>query len=190
MLLWGSKGLTLMQKIKYFAYGSNMCSGRLGARITCSFAAVAKLVGHQLRFHKVSKKDGSSKCDAYRTGSETDAIWGVVYDIPPAEKPKLDKEEGLGRVYEDAQVVVELEDGTRLEAVTYIATADSVKNGMAPYTWYHAYVEAGAEEHKLPEEYISKAIRSVRAVQDGDRARHERETLQLQAWKTRRESVR
>lgn len=40
-----------MQQIKYFAYGSNMCSGRLCARISCRFVATARLVGHQLLFH-------------------------------------------------------------------------------------------------------------------------------------------
>lgn len=52
--------------VKYFAYGSNMCSGRLSERVSCTFVAVARLAGHQLRFHKVSK-DGSSKCDAFHT---------------------------------------------------------------------------------------------------------------------------
>jgi len=176
-----------MQKIKYFAYGSNMCSGRLGARVSCTFAGVAKLVGHQLRFHKISK-DGSAKCDAFRTGSDDDAIWGAVYDIPASEKPKLDREEGLGRGYEDAQIVVELADGTRLVAVTYVAAADAVRNGVRPFTWYKAYVEAGAEEHRLPEHYVA-AIRSVQAVQDTDRARHEAQSVQLQQWKQRQKSI-
>jgi cation transport regulator ChaC len=137
----------MMQQIKYFAYGSNMCSGRLGARIPCTFVAVGKLVGHQLCFHKLSR-DGSSKCDAFRTGSDNDALWGVIFDIPASEKPNLDKEEGLGKGYEDAQVVVELEDGTKLTAITYVAAADAVKTGLEPFTWYKAYVEAGAEEHR------------------------------------------
>ncbi|MEY9363857.1 hypothetical protein ABH994_006578 [Bradyrhizobium yuanmingense] len=174
----------MTQQIKYFAYGSNMCSGRLSARIPCTFVAVGKLVGHQLRFHKLSR-DGSSKCDAFRTGSENDALWGVVFDIPALEKPKLDKEEGLGKGYDDAQVVVELDDGTKLKAITYVAAADAVKTGLEPFTWYKAYVEAGAEEHRLPQDYISGAIRAVKAVHDSDRTRHERETLRLRAYKNR-----
>jgi hypothetical protein len=79
--------------MKYFAYGSNMCSGRLRARVTCSFITTAKLVGYQLRFHKVSR-DGSSKCDAFRTDHQNDAIWGVVFDIPDAEKAALDGMKG------------------------------------------------------------------------------------------------
>jgi cation transport regulator ChaC len=175
--------------VKYFAYGSNMCSGRLGARVPCTFVAIARLVGHQLRFHKVST-DGSSKCDAYRTNSETDTVWGVVFDIPSAEKPNLDREEGLGKGYEDAQVVVELSDGTQLEALTYVASTDSVRSGLAPYIWYKAYVEAGAKEHELPEEYIAEAISSVEAVQDSDRARHERERAKLLTWMKRQEHIR
>ncbi|WLB57433.1 gamma-glutamylcyclotransferase family protein [Bradyrhizobium japonicum] len=177
----------MTQQIKYFAYGSNMCSGRLGARISCTFVTIGKLVGHQLRFHKLSK-DGSAKCDALRTGSDSDAMWGVVYDIPASEKPKLDREEGLGKGYEDAQIVVELADGTRLEAVTYVAAADAVRKGVRPFTWYKAYVEAGAEEHSLPEDYIA-AIRSVEAVQDSDGTRHEAQSFQLEQWKQRLKSV-
>jgi gamma-glutamylcyclotransferase len=78
-----------------------MCSGRLKARISCKVVTIGRLAGHRLSFQKVSK-DGSSKCDAFRTGSEADVVWGVVFEIPAQEKPKLDRVEGLGSGYEDA----------------------------------------------------------------------------------------
>jgi cation transport regulator ChaC len=173
--------------LKYFAYGSNMCSGRLRDRVSCTFVAVAKLVGYQLHFHKVSK-DGSSKCDAFHTGSESDIVWGVLFDIPAAEKTELDRYEGRGKGYDDTQVVVERADGAQMQAYTYVAATDSIKE-LPPYTWYKAFVEAGAQEHRLPQEYVTHAIRAVDAVQDSDRGRHERETGRLEALKKRQESV-
>lgn len=52
--------------ILYFAYGSNMSSARLRARVpSCRPIGIAFLPGHELRFHKRSK-DGSGKCDAFQ----------------------------------------------------------------------------------------------------------------------------
>jgi hypothetical protein len=83
-------------KMNYFAYGSNMWTPRLRARVpSCRFNTIARLLRHRLCFHKKSV-DGSSKCDAFETGSERDAVWGVVFDILPSEKQALDKAEGLG----------------------------------------------------------------------------------------------
>jgi gamma-glutamylcyclotransferase len=58
----------------YFAYGSNMCTGRLRApdRVpTAEFVRIARVPQHLLRFHKLSKKDCSAKADAYLTGYAT-----------------------------------------------------------------------------------------------------------------------
>lgn len=111
-----------------------MCSGRLRDRVPCEFVAIAKLANHQLRFHKVSKKDHSSKCDAFRTGDATDEVWGVVYDIPASKKPVLDAFEGLGYGYEDSEVVVTLPTGEQLAARTYVADPKFIKEGLAPHS--------------------------------------------------------
>lgn len=139
-----------MQKIKYFAYGSNMCSGRLRERVPCDFVTIARLTAHQLRFHKLSKKDSSSKGDAFYTGVATDEVWGVVFDIPASKKTVLDAFEGLGYGYEDVEVVITLPTGEQLQVRTYVADPEYIREGLAPYTWYKAYVLAGAAEHGLP----------------------------------------
>ncbi len=147
-----TKGSNLI--IKYFAYGSNMCSGRLRDRVPCEFVTVARLSGYQLRFHKLSKKDSSSKGNAFYTGVATDEVWGVVFEIPASKKAVLDAFEGLGYGYEDVGVMVN-----------------------------KAYVLAGAVEHGLPLEYVSGAIEAVVAREDPDKKRHAEETAKLQAWK-------
>ena len=169
-------------KFKYFAYGSNMCSGRLRDRVPCEFVAVARLSRHRLRFHKLSKKDRSSKCDAFHTGLETDDVWGVVYDIPVAKKPVLDGFEGRGYGYEDAEVVVILPTGEPLTVHTYLANSSYIREGLAPYSWYKGYVEAGAAEHGLPPEYVAVAIEPVAAAADPDNERHDEEAAKLRAW--------
>jgi hypothetical protein len=81
----------------YFAYGSNMSTPRLRYRVPgCRFAFVARLPNYKVCFHKRSK-DGSAKCNAFRTAEPTDAVIGAVYEIPTNEKPSLDRAEGLGR---------------------------------------------------------------------------------------------
>jgi gamma-glutamylcyclotransferase (GGCT)/AIG2-like uncharacterized protein YtfP len=170
------------QVIKYFAYGSNMCSGRLRDRVPCDFVAVAKLTAYRLRFHKLSMKDGSSKGDAFYTGFATDEVWGVVFDVPASKKAVLDAFEGLGYGYEDVGVVVTLPTGERLPVRTYVADPEFIREGLGPYSWYKAYVLAGAVEHGLPLEYVAGAIESVVAREDPDRKRHAEETAKLQAW--------
>jgi len=170
-------------KFKYFAYGSNMCSGRLRARVPCEFVTIAKVTGHQLRFHKRSN-DQSSKCDVFYTGDQTHTVWGVVYDIPVSEKGELDGFEGLGSGYEDLKVAVTLPNGDQLSAQTYVADPDYIREGLAPYSWYKAYVQAGAAEHGLPQQYIAEAIAPVVATKDPDPVRGAKELGGLKNWKS------
>jgi len=166
---------------KYFAYGSNMCSGRLRERVACEFATIAILPRHQLRFRKLSR-DHSSKCDICSTGDEAHAVWGVVYDLSTLEKAKLDAFEGLGKGYDDLEVVLNLPNGEDLRALTYVAHPDSVREGLAPYSWYKAYVLAGATEYELPQEYIAEAIAPIGTTDDPNRERHAKEMAKLEAW--------
>jgi gamma-glutamylcyclotransferase len=97
--------------VKYFAYGSNLCSRRLRARTPSAVVvAVSKLQAHVLRFHKAGFRDGSGEGNAFETGTATDVIWGAVYEIATAEKPQLDHAEGLGSGYVDRMVGVESTD--------------------------------------------------------------------------------
>ena len=120
---------------------------------------MAKLTGHDLRFHKMSTNDGSSKCDAYATGASTDTVWGVVFEIASVEKPRLDRAEGLGFGYDEKSVDVLSAKGP-LSAFTYIASPEAIRPDLKPFAWYKQYVLDGAIEHELPPEYI-EAIRTV-----------------------------
>jgi hypothetical protein len=156
----------------YFAYGSNLSSRRLRARVaSASFVSVASLQGHQLRFHK-SSSDGSAKCDAFDTGDIAHRVIGVVHRIEPLEKPVLDRFEGLGFGYEQRNVVVTGNDGRPHEVFTYRAI--KLDPDRKPYDWYHQHVIVGAEEFALPASYIEQ-LRAVETVADPDPLRHRRE---------------
>lgn len=144
-----------------FAYGSNMDTARLRSRVgECSFLGIATLPRHTLCFHKRST-DGTAKCNAYFTGDEGDYVTGVLFEVPEERKPDLDKIEGLGNGYHEQVVKVRLADGSTREAFAYIADQTHIDNSRKPAAQYRGYVERGAREHGLPEEYILRHITSV-----------------------------
>ncbi len=159
------------EQVTYFAYGSNMSTRRLQARVpSAKFYARAVLRGHQLRFHKHSVVDNSAKCDAFETGNPTDLTQGVLFRFDADEQARLDMCEGEG--YKIARVEVEMEDGTRLEALTYLAIL--IEPQLQPYSWYKRHVIEGAREHALPSDYIAW-IESVETQEDPDPERSQRE---------------
>jgi len=157
----------------YFAYGSNMCTGRLRQRVrSASQPFVARLAGHTLRFHKRST-DGSGKADAFSTGVETDCVWGVVFEIDEAEKPLLDVAEGAGKGYHEEAVTVTDAEGGRHPVFVYIADASHIDANRRPYSWYKRFVVEGAHQHGLPRDYLV-VLEATRDVEDPDRTRDAR----------------
>jgi len=157
----------------YLAYGSNMAAARLQQRIpSAKKLGLVRLYGHRLTFDNCSTKDHSGKCDALVTGDAKDLVIAVLYRIDPAEKPILDRYEGLGVEYRDAFMDIEAPDGTDVAALIYYAT--NLDPALKPYHWYKEHVLRGAEENSLPEDYIA-AIRKVASITDSDSQRAERE---------------
>jgi gamma-glutamylcyclotransferase len=164
--------------MKYFAYGSNMLSQRLTARVSsAAFLTTALLRGYALRFHKRSKKDGSGKCDALHTGDTRDVVYGAVFEIDEAEKADLDRHEGLGNGYDGAEVEVET-DGGAVTAFTYLADRRAVDGSLKPYTWYKDYVVEGAKQNSLPPEYVA-SLEQIEAMADPDQEREAENRLIL-----------
>lgn len=146
--------------MRYFAYGSNMCTGRLHRRVpSAEFVCIAKLTGHVFRFHKRSA-DGSAKGDALETGNPQDVVWGAVFDIADREKPALDEAEGLGAGYLEKTTTVHCEAGNELQVSLYYADPSYIDATRRPYSWYKRFVIEGARQHALPMEYID-AINAV-----------------------------
>ena len=161
-----------MGTITYFAYGSNMSFKRLKKRVKSAKSnGKGVLRCHCLAFHKVSRKDGSGKCDI-PPATESDVVWGHVYHIDAKEKELLDCAEGRGHGYEDKCVTVELDSETTVCAVTYYAT--KTDSSLKPYTWYIKHILVGAKEAGLPPDYI-KSIEEIEADEDPCKKREARE---------------
>lgn len=159
--------------ITYFAYGSNMCTARLGSRIDGAKAVgVAKLPKHSLRWHKRST-DGSGKCDAFFTGRSTDEIVGVVYELADDQKAELDRVESLGNGYVDKHLEVQLAGRTK-RAVLYTATKDAIDPQATPYDWYKEHVLCGAKDHPLPYGYV-RSLEAISCKTDADAKRAAKE---------------
>ncbi|AFQ52201.1 gamma-glutamylcyclotransferase family protein [Burkholderia cepacia] len=157
----------------YFAYGSNMSAERLAARTpSARVVATGFLPGYRLVFDKISRKDGSGKCDCEKTDARDDRVHGVLYAIEVTDRHALDKAEGAGTGYDPCEVDVETENGV-LKAVTYIAT--NKQPGLLPYHWYKRHVLTGARQAHLPAEYIA-GLEQVESVEDPDSARAARES--------------
>ena len=160
------------QHLVCFAYGSNMLIKKLRSRCpSAEKIGMCKIKKHNLKFHKVSKKDHSGKCDCELTQIEADEVYGVLFRIPKSEAKSLDKAEGLGNGYEKKKIdVTTIEEG-KDTAVMYCATDEAKDPNKKPYVWYLNQVIEGAKENCLPDDYIAK-IRKVAADEDLDRARH------------------
>jgi hypothetical protein len=125
------------------------------------------LTGYRLNFHKRSV-DGSGKADAEYTGDETDFVWGVVFELDPAEKPDLDKAEGLGEGYSEKAIILANPKGKQCSASMYYA--NDIDSALKPYSWYLRFVVEGARQHGLPPDYISQ-LECVQTLDDADRDR-------------------
>ena len=139
----------------YFAYGSNMSSGRLRGRTPSAISlGRARLPEYTLRWHKLGR-DGSGKCDIEPSDVPNAAVWGVLYEIDRAERHGLDTVEGLGVGYDERTVRVETDTVVR-QAVTYKARPDKIDPALRPLDWYKEHVLRGATEHGLPDEYVRR----------------------------------
>jgi len=145
----------------YFAYGSNMAIERLQARIaSAELISVATLVGHALRFHVPSNKDGSAKCDAACTGNPDDRVHGALYSILTDHLPVLDQFEGPR--YDRRNVDVSSPSGESFRVDTYVA--NMFDNNLLPFDWYKEHVLRGARAIGLPEDYITDIEVVVAAI--------------------------
>lgn len=157
-----------MAELYYFAYGSNMSSRRLRRRVPSARVVDAgRLPGHRLAWHKKGS-DGSGKCDI-ASGGEDDVVYGVLYGIDAADKPRLDQVEGLGWSYGQKDVEVWLLGSEEtMTALTYYALR--IDATYIPYDWYRDHVLIGAREHGLPGFYV-RMIENVPTFEDADEQR-------------------
>lgn len=151
----------------YFAYGSNMLTGRLVRRVRgAQPLGQAQLPFHVLRFH-MRGSDGSGKCNVLHTGRAEDVVHGVVFEIDERRLSRLHAAEGPGYEFIELQVVMRDQP---LSAAVYRARTAWLDDALAPFSWYQKLVAAGAREHGLPRGYIND-IENIFARRDANRWR-------------------
>ena len=148
------------KKILYFAYGSNMCTGRLLSRISSAKPiGRGRLLNKRLVCNKKSK-DGSGKANL--EDSPGNVVWGLLYEIDSSDLNKLDKAE---EEYQRVTMYVRTNEGKLVQAQVYISKR---LTKAIPFDWYKEMLISGAVEHQLPEEYID-FLRHLTSKRDPDR---------------------
>ena len=157
-------------EVLVFAYGSNLCTQRIGSRVSTALPVTVGYVRQRkFTFHKKSV-DGSSKADAAFAEASDECVWGVVYRLSVQQKRVLDTYVFLGIGYDEERVDVVHETG-RVQAWMYVARRSAIDSTLRPYSWYRDLIVAGALQHRLPEQYIHY-LRSFEAIVDPDDRRH------------------
>lgn len=157
-----------MATFQYFAYGSNMLTERLRAR--CRSArpiGVGVASGYVVEFQKRGTDDSAKATLLARSESYA---YGVVFEIPEAERKYLDLAEGAGySAVTDLAVKVLSADreGARDDrsATTYVVEPSWRTTNLHPYHWYKALVVNGAVEHGLPIEQTN-LLRAIPSIAD------------------------
>lgn len=129
----------------YFAYGSNMSSPRLIARVgAVDVLGPAWLSDHEHRFSKLGR-DGTGKGNVEpRVGS---VVHGVAYGLTEVQLVRLAEFEGG---YRQVELGVEI-GGVRRAAATFVALRPG--HAPPPSPEYVAHYRRGILEHDLPRAY-------------------------------------
>lgn len=169
---------------KYLGYGSNMLMERLTAPSRVPSAANPTpftLRGYKLRFHKKSD-DCSGRCSIVKTSVDTDVVHGVIFDVADNELAALDAAEGVGHGYHREWLSLKLGEASH-QVLVYVADTNVIDEALVPYRWYYDLVMAGAEQQKLPLDYLA-GLRAVPFTEDpkSDRKRRLEALAVLEAY--------
>lgn len=141
---------TMKHNIWYFAYGSNIKESQLKERgINPRNYKAGYINNFYLRFNKKST-DGSGKANIER--KEGEKVWGVFYRISEAEY--LNLHENFEKGYNQIELSGTVQDEHCL-AKTFIASSQRIDDSLMPTQKYKKIIIEGAEEKRLPKEYIS-----------------------------------
>lgn len=150
-----------------------MCLRRLKERVpSAKKIAVALVEDYKLIINKASN-DGSAKAniEPYRGAS----VYGIVFEIDNSEKSYLDKAEGLGKGYDESELLCKAIDSDETYMVQlYVANKEFLVNNINCYDWYKEFIIAGALENGLPIEYLT-LIKSIPVVIDPNNHRRNKQ---------------
>jgi len=144
----------------YFAYGSNMSTARLRARIARAQPIGAARVEAFETLCNKRGKDGSGKANLVATPASE--AWGVLFQLAAADWEVLDRYE-WGYRRSNSRVLTR--DGQTHRAQLYLALQPEEQE-IPPFDWYRALCLDGAREHALPESTIARIAGWTVALSD------------------------
>ena len=131
--------------MKYFAYGSNLVTQRLTARVgQIRLLGTSQLGGWNLTFGKLGG-DNSGKCTLIRDVSRT--TYGAVYEIKKSQQLLLD-------AFEKGYDTIAINLPEFGKCFTYVANSNTLNTTLFPYDWYKLLVLKGAKIHNFPKSYV------------------------------------
>lgn len=170
-----------MTAVPYFAYGSNMLTERLRARVRSARpVGAARLPGMTLSFAKRGR-DLSGKAMIATAEDTALPLHGVLFEIDAAEIAVLDGFEGPGYARATLSVTA---GGTPVAAQVYVPMPDHIDAALLPFDWYLELILAGGRQHGLPPHWIG-ALAAMSRLPDPVRDRPTRaEAMRLLATVT------
>ena len=118
----------------YFAYGSNLNINRMKERgIKYKNIIPAKLEHFELKFNKISKKQGAVANVVFK---EDSIVEGILYEVYNIEQ--LDRFEGAPNHYKRIQMMV-----GDVKAWVYVAQPKYIREGLKPKQEYLNHLLAG-----------------------------------------------
>lgn len=141
----------------YFAYGSNMKPARMKEERGVGFSRRihAILKGYELEFNKVASCNPTKKGYANIVPNEKTVVEGALYEITDSDLKKLKKYEGYPDHYDIIEVTVQLDNSDKVEAITFTAQKDNVKEGLRPSKKYLNHLLVGGK-NILSKSYYDK----------------------------------
>lgn len=138
--------------IYYFAYGSNLRHKLMLEKCSDSqYLRRVKLDGYKFQYDGYSKSRNGAVGNVVE--SESDIVWGGLWEISENDLKKLDRQEGyFTRIYDRKEVDVFDNDGEKYIAMTYFRTG---KKTGKPSRDYVDMILDGARECGLPEEHVN-----------------------------------
>jgi hypothetical protein len=144
-------GMENNKYFNYFAYANNLKKSNLeqciGSKVENSI--IGRLLDYGFRFNA---KNADGKARANIIASESEDVFGAIYEIENTIKEKLLASEPA---YKLIEVNIETQTGY-VPALTFISDEDA--EGLYPAKEYLKSISEGAKEHKLPEEYVEFII--------------------------------
>lgn len=142
----------------YFAYASNMNFVQMKRWCPASrFLKAVFLEGHRFVYDGYSVTWDGAVGNMVR--SDTERVWGALYEITEKDRLALDAFEGYPRTYDRKEVDVKDVQGNVFQAMTYARAGRAVGK---PHPDYERVVLDGAKDCRLPEDYVEKSLRVVR----------------------------